>query len=307
MTTPATPLHGARAVGRRADRRAHRDRPAKAAHIVKTEPGESAVAKVTEARIYGFPVEALCGERFVPAAGPEEAAAVRDLQGDLRPLPPDGRRRALRDARHPEPLSRPRRRLLALPAALALRPVGGGASAGVVVAAGDGRRRWRHGGGRRRSRGPSTAGGTSIAVAGRRERQRRPRRPAATAVATSDRRDPAWRRPHAVAADGARPLASTAVRPPARRSGWHRRRRRARPPRGRATGTGRTASGRSAVASTRRAGRRPRRPAGGARVPGRSWPRAARATGRDASLVSGCRARRATATSCGGPRRRGGR
>ena len=54
---------------------------------MKTEPGESAVAKVMEARIYGYPVEALCGERFVPAAGPEEAAAVRDLQGDLRPLP----------------------------------------------------------------------------------------------------------------------------------------------------------------------------------------------------------------------------
>jgi len=43
---------------------------AKAAHIVKTEPGESAVAKVTEARIYGYPVEALCGERFVPQRDP---------------------------------------------------------------------------------------------------------------------------------------------------------------------------------------------------------------------------------------------
>jgi hypothetical protein len=42
----------------------------KAAHIIKTEPGESAVAKVTEARIYGFPVEALCGERFVPQRDP---------------------------------------------------------------------------------------------------------------------------------------------------------------------------------------------------------------------------------------------
>jgi hypothetical protein len=40
------------------------------AHIVKTDPGESAVAKVTEARIYGFPVEALCGERFVPQRDP---------------------------------------------------------------------------------------------------------------------------------------------------------------------------------------------------------------------------------------------
>ena len=44
--------------------------PPTAAHIVKTEPGESAVAKVTEARIYGYPVEALCGERFVPQQDP---------------------------------------------------------------------------------------------------------------------------------------------------------------------------------------------------------------------------------------------
>jgi hypothetical protein len=44
----------------------------KVAHIVKTEPGESAVAKVTEARIYGFPVEALCGERFVPQRDPKK-------------------------------------------------------------------------------------------------------------------------------------------------------------------------------------------------------------------------------------------
>ncbi len=46
--------------------------PPKAAHIVKTEPGESAMAKVTEARIYGFPVEALCGERFVPQQDPKK-------------------------------------------------------------------------------------------------------------------------------------------------------------------------------------------------------------------------------------------
>jgi hypothetical protein len=46
--------------------------PPKAAHIVKTEPGESAVAKVMEARIYGYPVEALCGERFVPQQDPKK-------------------------------------------------------------------------------------------------------------------------------------------------------------------------------------------------------------------------------------------
>lgn len=43
---------------------------AKAAHIVKVDPGESAAAKVVEARIYGTPVEALCGEVFVPQQDP---------------------------------------------------------------------------------------------------------------------------------------------------------------------------------------------------------------------------------------------
>jgi Protein of unknown function (DUF3039) len=47
------------------------------AHIVKTDPGESAVAKVTEARIYGFPVEALCGERFVPERDPKKLAVCQ--------------------------------------------------------------------------------------------------------------------------------------------------------------------------------------------------------------------------------------
>ncbi len=46
--------------------------PPKAAHIVKTDPGESALAKVTEARIDGDPVEALCGERFVPQQDPKK-------------------------------------------------------------------------------------------------------------------------------------------------------------------------------------------------------------------------------------------
>jgi Protein of unknown function (DUF3039) len=41
-----------------------------AAHIVKTEPGESAAAKVLEARIYGTPVEALCGHVWVPSRDP---------------------------------------------------------------------------------------------------------------------------------------------------------------------------------------------------------------------------------------------
>jgi Protein of unknown function (DUF3039) len=42
------------------------------AHIVKVEPGESAVAKVTEARIYGTPVEALCGHVWVPSRDPKQ-------------------------------------------------------------------------------------------------------------------------------------------------------------------------------------------------------------------------------------------
>jgi hypothetical protein len=42
------------------------------AHIVKTEPGESAQAKVLEARIYGTPVEALCGHVWVPSRDPKQ-------------------------------------------------------------------------------------------------------------------------------------------------------------------------------------------------------------------------------------------
>ncbi len=40
------------------------------AHIVKTEQGENAAAKVLEARIYGSPLEALCGHRWVPSRDP---------------------------------------------------------------------------------------------------------------------------------------------------------------------------------------------------------------------------------------------
>jgi hypothetical protein len=39
------------------------------AHIVKPEGGNAA-AKVLEARIYGTPLEALCGEVFVPQRDP---------------------------------------------------------------------------------------------------------------------------------------------------------------------------------------------------------------------------------------------
>lgn len=59
------------ALDERTDERTETGSP-KVAHIVKTGPGESAVAKVTEARIYGYPVEALCGERFVPQRDPKK-------------------------------------------------------------------------------------------------------------------------------------------------------------------------------------------------------------------------------------------
>lgn len=42
------------------------------AHIVKTEPGENAAAKVLEARINGTPLEALCGHVWVPSRDPQQ-------------------------------------------------------------------------------------------------------------------------------------------------------------------------------------------------------------------------------------------
>ena len=53
------------------DRELETDEPA-AAHIVKTEPGESAAAKVLEARIYGIALEALCGHVWVPSRDPKQ-------------------------------------------------------------------------------------------------------------------------------------------------------------------------------------------------------------------------------------------
>lgn len=52
----------------------------KHAHIVKVEPGESAVAKVTEARIYGTPVEALCGLRWVPSRDPKQLPMCQECK-----------------------------------------------------------------------------------------------------------------------------------------------------------------------------------------------------------------------------------
>lgn len=69
------------------------------AHIVKVEPGESATAKVVEARIYGTPVEALCGHVWIPSRDPkqlplcEECKSIYDLyksfHDGLRDTPDD--------------------------------------------------------------------------------------------------------------------------------------------------------------------------------------------------------------------------
>src|SRR5215210_7182049 len=53
------------------DERVEPGEPAQA-HIVKVEPGESAAAKVLEARIYGTPIEALCGHVWIPSRDPKQ-------------------------------------------------------------------------------------------------------------------------------------------------------------------------------------------------------------------------------------------
>lgn len=51
------------------------------AHIVKTEPGETAAAKVLEARIYGSPLEALCGHVWVPSRDPKKLPLCEKCKG----------------------------------------------------------------------------------------------------------------------------------------------------------------------------------------------------------------------------------
>lgn len=51
------------------------------AHIVKTEPGETAAAKVLEARIYGSPLEALCGHVWVPSRDPKQLPLCEKCKG----------------------------------------------------------------------------------------------------------------------------------------------------------------------------------------------------------------------------------
>ena len=52
-----------------------------AAHIVKTDPGESAAAKVLEARIYGTPLEALCGHVWIPSRDPKQLPLCEKCKG----------------------------------------------------------------------------------------------------------------------------------------------------------------------------------------------------------------------------------
>jgi len=51
-----------------------------AAHIVKTDPGENAAAKVLEARIMGTPIEALCGYVWVPSRDPKHLPLCEDCK-----------------------------------------------------------------------------------------------------------------------------------------------------------------------------------------------------------------------------------
>ena len=61
--------------------------PDKCAHIVKTKPGENAAGLVMEARVFGFPVEALCGYTWIPSKNPENMPVCqkcKDLYDDFR-------------------------------------------------------------------------------------------------------------------------------------------------------------------------------------------------------------------------------
>jgi hypothetical protein len=66
---------------------------------VKVEPGETATAKILEARVMGTPVEALCGHVWVPSRDPKQlplCQACKDIyemyravNGDLNQTPGD--------------------------------------------------------------------------------------------------------------------------------------------------------------------------------------------------------------------------
>ena len=84
MTTPLAPGVG-EVVLTRPDEEL-RTGPPEAAHIVKSD-GEDAVAKVVEARVYGTPLEALCGAVFVPQRDPTKlplCATCKDIYETYR-------------------------------------------------------------------------------------------------------------------------------------------------------------------------------------------------------------------------------
>lgn len=54
--------------------------PPKVAHIVKVDSHESGLAKVTEARVNGTPLEALCGAIFVPSQDPTKLPRCEPCQ-----------------------------------------------------------------------------------------------------------------------------------------------------------------------------------------------------------------------------------
>lgn len=72
MSTPAAPLKSRPAEVRPDTEVVPETGEPIVAHIVKTEPGENAAAKVLEARIMGTPLEALCGHVWVPSRDPKQ-------------------------------------------------------------------------------------------------------------------------------------------------------------------------------------------------------------------------------------------
>lgn len=60
----------------------------RATHIIVPIDERDAVALVTEARIYGFPVQALCGLRFIPERDPKQypiCSKCKELREEERP------------------------------------------------------------------------------------------------------------------------------------------------------------------------------------------------------------------------------
>lgn len=60
----------------------------RATHIIAPTTEKTGVAIVTEARVHGFEVEALCGHRFVPERDPKAyplCSRCREIREALRP------------------------------------------------------------------------------------------------------------------------------------------------------------------------------------------------------------------------------